>query len=52
MRALQYPTVEQVIAYNELTLARFRVKKADRHDVRDAAAIQRRTTRRASERKS
>lgn len=39
MAGFVYPTVEEVIAYNELSLSRIKVKKADRHEVRNRAAI-------------
>lgn len=39
MPGLVYPTVDDVIAYNALALSRFTVKKADRHEVRNSAAI-------------
>ena len=39
MAAIVYPSFDQVIAYNALSLSRIRVKKADQHEVRSRAAI-------------
>jgi prophage maintenance system killer protein len=39
MAAIIYPSVDQVIAYNALSLSHIRVKKADQHEVRSRATI-------------
>jgi prophage maintenance system killer protein len=39
MAGVVYPSVDQVIVYNELCLSRIVVKKADRHEVLSRSAI-------------